>query len=236
MTINKRIEQIKINYFGNKRGAHKEFIEKIGVASNTASNWMKDGYSIGKNTIDQILTSFPDVSYAWLVTGEGEMLKTDIKYNEAREVDPNYIDVPLVTVKAQAGYLTNFGNEAFIKDLPIVKVHADRTFHGEYRCFEVSGDSMNDGTLKSICDGDTIFCREVRRDLWHYKLHYKQWFFVINHIEGLLVKQIVNHDIGNGTITCHSLNPVYGPDFVLKLDDIRELYNVIKITDRSMNL
>lgn len=231
-TITERITEL-IKSLGENTNS---FSNKIGVSQSTIATALKRNKGVNSELLEKIFNAFPIINNDWLLTGEGDMLKSDLKYNEVREVDPNYIDVPLVTVKAQAGYLTNFGNEAFIKDLPIVKVHADRTFHGEYRCFEVSGDSMNDGTLKSICDGDTIFCREVRRDLWHYKLHYKQWFFVINHIEGLLVKQIVNHDIGNGTITCHSLNPVYGPDFVLKLDDIRELYNVIKITDRSMNL
>lgn len=95
---------------------------------------------------------------------------------------------------------------------------------------------MNDGTLKSICDGDTIFCREVKRELWRFKLHYNQWFFVINHVNGLLVKQIVDHDVEKGIITCHSLNNVYGDDFQLKLSEVRELYNVIKITDRILRL
>lgn len=164
----------------------------------------------------------------------GEMFKLNPIQSNAKEIDPNYVEVPLVTIKAQAGYLNGFDDVKFIEELPRVQVLADRTFRGKYMCFEVSGDSMNDGTLRSICDGDTILGREIKRDLWCYKIHFNQWFFVINHIDGLLVKQIVEHDVEKGTITCHSLNPVYGPDFELNLSEVRELYNVIKITDRVL--
>ncbi|MBK5722449.1 hypothetical protein JGH11_16350 [Dysgonomonas sp. Marseille-P4677] len=77
MTLNKRIEEIKIYYFGRKRGSHKKFIEKLDVASNTASNWMTDGYNVGKTVTDRLLEAFPDVSAGWLLTGEGNMLKGD---------------------------------------------------------------------------------------------------------------------------------------------------------------
>ncbi|WP_321331938.1 hypothetical protein [uncultured Bacteroides sp.] len=75
-SINERIEEIKTYYFGKDRGNHKKFSDKIGVASNTASNWMKDGYSIGVNVIIQLLEAFPDVNANWLITGSGEITIT----------------------------------------------------------------------------------------------------------------------------------------------------------------
>lgn len=75
MTINSRIEKIKIHYFGENRGNHKKFIDKLGISSNTASNWMKDGYSIGRGVINQITDAFPEINANWLLTGEGAMLK-----------------------------------------------------------------------------------------------------------------------------------------------------------------
>ncbi|MCI1683796.1 MAG: hypothetical protein LKI39_14775 [Bacteroides sp.] len=73
-SINDRINQIKIKFFGDDRGSHKQFIEKIGVASNTASNWIKEGYNIGRDVITKILKAFPEVNARWLITGDGEML------------------------------------------------------------------------------------------------------------------------------------------------------------------
>jgi len=75
-TVNERINQIKVKFFGEERGSHKQFIERVGVASNTASNWIKDGYNIGKDVIAQILKAFPEVDARWLILGEGNMLKS----------------------------------------------------------------------------------------------------------------------------------------------------------------
>lgn len=92
MTINKRIEQIKIHYFGDKRGNHKKFIEKVGAKSNEASNWMTDGYSVGSEVVKRILSAFPDVSHGWLLTGEGSMLKDNI-ITDTRHLIPFFDDV-----------------------------------------------------------------------------------------------------------------------------------------------
>lgn len=147
-----------------------------------------------------------------------------------------FVKVPLVPIRAKAGYLVGYGDDVYIQTLPTVPVITDRTFHGKYRCFEVEGDSMDDGSRNAICDRDIILGREVSRQLWTCKLHYKDWLFVIVHQEGILVKQIVAHNVEEGTITCHSLNPLYGDDFEIRLDEVAELYNVIKIVDRNAKL
>ncbi len=229
------IERIKqlIAYLNLTQSA---FADRMGMKQQNLSRILNGKVNIGDGVINKIILSY-DVNKEWLIEGKGKMLKSDQhKYNEVKMIDPNLVEVIKIPVKAKAGYLDGYNDETFLKEMPVVVVQVDKTFHGKYRCFEVEGDSMNDGTLKSICDGDTILCREVKRDLWCYKLHYKQWMFVINHVEGLLVKQIVDHDLEKGTITCHSLNPIYGEDFVLNLNDVRELYNVIKITDRNLKL
>ncbi len=171
-----------------------------------------------------------------MLTGEGEMLKTPIK-NEAKEIsDFNFVPVPLVPIRAKAGYLVGFDDAEYIETLPTVPVLTDRTFHGKYRCFEVDGDSMDNDTRDALCDKDVVLAREVKRELWQYKLHYKDWNFVIVHKEGILIKRIVAHDTTSGIITCHSLNPIYGDDFQLNLADVFELYNVIKIVERNAKL
>lgn len=216
----------------------KSFSEKLGLSRPQAIYDIQKGKTknFSQAMINKIISVFPEFNKSWLLTGEGEMLKEPEtpKYREAKEVDPNYMEVPLIGIKAQAGYLNEYNDTAFIEELPTVKVQVDRTFHGKYRCFEVSGDSMNDGTFRSICEGDVILGREVKKELWCYKLHFNQWFFVINHVNGLLIKQIVAHNVEEGTITCHSLNPIYGEDFTLSLNEVKELYNVIKITERIL--
>lgn len=146
-----------------------------------------------------------------------------------------YMNVPFVPVRAQCGYLSGYGDPEYIGSLPSIPVIIDRTYHGKYRIFEAEGDSMDDNSRLSICDGDKVLAREIRRDLWLPKLHYNDWYFVIVHrTDGISIKQITAQD-ENGNITCHPLNPLFN-DYVVNLDDVAELYNVVKVVERSMRL
>ena len=161
--------------------------------------------------------------------------KKDIEpFQRQRELDlSNFMLVSLVPISARAGYLQGYGDLGYVDNLPTIPVLVDREYKGNYRIFEVAGDSMLDGSVSSFCDKDKVLCREVRKDLWQYKLHFKDWFFVIVHkTDGILLKQITAHDVSTGSITCHSLNSLYD-DFELHLNDIVELYNVVKLIERN---
>lgn len=145
----------------------------------------------------------------------------------------NFMMVSLIPISARAGYLQGYGDEAYVENLPLIPVLVDKEYKGRYRIFEISGDSMYDGSVSSFCDKDKVLCREVRPLLWQYKLHYKDWFFVIVHKEeGIIIKQIVDHDVDRGIIVCHSLNAMYD-DLTINLSDVVELYNVVKLIERN---
>lgn len=147
-----------------------------------------------------------------------------------------FINVVNVPVHARAGYMSGYGDDEYIASLPTIPVIVDKEFKGKYRVFDVDGDSMDDNSRDAICDKDKILCREIQRHLWQYKLHINDWFFVIVHKEeGVIVKQIIDHNVDTCEITCHSLNPLF-KDFTINLDDVLELYNVIKIVDRNTRI
>ncbi len=129
-----------------------------------------------------------------------------------------------------------FGDPEYIEALPSMPVIVDKSYRGSYRLFEADGDSMDNGTLHAICDKDIVLAREVKRDLWCNKLHIDDWYFVIVHrTDGIAIKKLIDHDVERGVIVCHSLNPLFG-DYSVHLDDVLELYNVIKIVDRNIRL
>lgn len=213
-----------------------DFARKIGERPQTVSNWVSRG--AGKNVLNKILGYFPEVNVNWLLTGEGEMTNqspSSVQSNAHVVENPNYMNVPVVYIKARCGYLAGYEDREYIGSLPTMPVIVDRTYHGKYMIFEAEGDSMDDGTRNSICDGDKLLCREVRRDLWLPKLHINDWYFVIVHrTEGIAIKQITNQD-EKGNITCHSLNEMFN-DYTVNLDDVLEIYNVIKVVERNMRL
>lgn len=174
-----------------------------------------------------------EFSEDWLVTGKGDMLNPS-------EIKPisnvEFLNIPFLPIHAQAGYGRGYGDHEYIESLPTYPVIVDKNYKGKYRVFEVDGDSMDDGTRNAIYYGDKVLCREVKRELWTSKLHYKDWYFVIcMKNDGITIKQITAHDVEKAIIRCHPLNPIFD-DFEVDLNEVAELYNVIKIVERSARL
>lgn len=225
-----RLKEI-INTYTN--GNQSEFARMLNVEQNVVANWLGRGF--GELIVNKIISVFPDINPTWLLTGEGAMLKSDKnKVEEAREIDPDYMDVELVSKYAYAGYMSGYGDAEYIEMLPKIKVITDRTVHGNYKCFEVKGDSMFDNSFESWLDGDIVLCREVQRHLWLPKLHINKCDFVIVHKEGIIIKRIIEQDNNDGSITVHSLNPDKSayPDTKLYMNDIMQIFAVVKLVDR----
>lgn len=234
----------RVQYIMEKEGYNKNsFSTAIGISNNvTITRIINEKRNPSKATCQKIIDRFPQYNFDWLFSGTGEMIKEDITVstpfvsNATRLETTGFMNVPLVHVRAQCGYLNGFGDDGYIESLPSLPVIVDRTYHGKYMLFEAEGDSMDDGSKDSICDGDIVLAREVKRDLWRYKLHIKDWYFIIVHrTEGIAIKKIIDHDVEHGIITCHSLNDMFR-DYKVCLDEIAELYNLIKIVDRSARL
>lgn len=142
------------------------------------------------------------------------------------------MSVPLVEASAQAGYPSGWNDAEYLDALPRHSIVVDRNHRGVYRAFRVRGESMNDGTNRSIMPGDIVTGRRIEKHHWTSKLHlHKFKIYLIVQEDGIIVKVIVNHDVENGIIYCRSLNQdkdLY-PDFDLGLDSVIELYNVVAV-------
>lgn len=214
------------------------FANKIGLSRPQAIYDIQKGKtsSVSTRMALKIVSVFPELNYSFLMSGEGEMIKDPkTQHNAIPHQITQFVNVPIVTVRSFASYLRGYGDEEYVESLPTVPVLVDRNYRGKYLCFEVEGDSMDDGGRMSICDRDIILCRQVSNDLWQSQLHIRDWYFVIVHKGGVVCKQIASHYPDKGTIVCHSLNQLY-EDFTLDLNDVIELYNVVKIVDRSVRL
>lgn len=139
--------------------------------------------------------------------------------------------VTVVSSNAQAGWSDNYYSDEYIKDMPTILIESDENYKGNYLAFEVKGESME----PEYYEGDIVICREVRRDYWGSKLHYKDWDFVIAHgTQGLMLKEIISHNIDNGEIMCHSLHEAHD-DFSLNLKEVAFLYNVVEHRQKGRN-
>lgn len=207
-------------YMSGKRPASKQFLKKF---YETYENKLQINIYKNSENLTPVIKN-PDADH-----------KTKPKNNRLKETTAiplapgKLMYVKLVNQYAYAGYLNGYGDQEYLDELPRLPWLVDKEYKGNYLCFEVSGDSMDDGTSDSYKHGDVVLTREIQQDHWRNQLHIKDWDFVIVHDDSVVIKKIVAHDTATGEITLHSLNPIY-EDFTINLSTVKMLFNVIKHT------
>lgn len=200
------------------------------------------GRGIGRGAKEKIQKTYPSLNVGWLDTGEGDMLKADAPItqpspeNSVRPLvssDRDWVEIPLVPHRAKAGALSGFGDPCWEEDKQTMPVLIDKRLKGDYLLFEVSGDSMDDGTSTAFLDGDVLLCRVLPKSDWQYgiKKRGETYCVVATDAEGIVLKEVVNHDKATNEITCHSLNSQY-QDYSVKLDDVQGIFYVEELIKR----
>lgn len=193
----------------------------------------------------------------YLLRGEGTLLKDQPLDSQAPKPyrAPTVVEavasgsrtiqrLPIIPIEAQAGIGKGFLYDRDQSQDPAdvcaeyetMEVVLERETSDRYKLFRVKGDSMTDGSLRSICAGDVILCREVYPEDWSFGLINNRYpnVVVVIEEEGVLLKQLTKHDRKNGAISLHSLNSKY-EDFTIDLSNVRAFYYVERIIDRSMS-
>lgn len=141
--------------------------------------------------------------------------------------------VPLVPIKAYAGYVDNYDNQEFFEGLAVHSIPVTSLVRGHYMAFVVKGESMSNGSEESINEGNIVTGREIQKHHWRNKLHLHRFEdYVIVHRDGIVTKRIIAHDVELGIITCHSLNPDKNrfPDYDINLDECIQIFNIVAVT------
>ncbi len=203
----------------------------LDVTNPYLSSVMNNKYPLTENLIEKLYEVFNIKLNADGTFPQKDVKALDLKYQ---------LPVKVVKSSARAGFSEAYYADEYLEDMPTILIDADREYKGKYIAFEVNGDSMEPDYLP----GDVVICREVQRVHWQYKLHINDWDFVIAHgTQGIMLKEIIDHDVETGEIVCHSINTEMHPDFILNLREVSFLFNVVehrrqargknRISDRS---
>ena len=228
--LNEIVRSIKFGY----KLTQREVAIKIGLKSATyLSDVLNGRHPVSEQISDSLIKAFPEYSKDWLLTGEGTMLAGDgeVKAN-AKELDPealNWISVPVIPFRAMAGstgwYEDVFADEWKEKRTVIAPLGAKAIDHA---IFTVTGDSME----PTLIEGDEILAKHVPFDCYketRLRIYNYSIWIIATKSEGILIKNITEHDVENHTITCHSFNDKYS-DFVLDLSEVKDIYHIVSLT------
>lgn len=150
------------------------------------------------------------------------------------EISPGVyrMKVPLINETAKAGLLTGFADAEYIDDQEYIVTTVYRYHKGRYKAFRVIGDSMDVDRRITFVHGDVIVAREIKKDLWKSRFHtHKYPFYVfVTKSDGIIFKELIDHDLENSEVTVHSLNEDKNsyPDFKINLEDVAYIFNVVK--------
>ena len=233
MTELERIKRVVKWLIGNNTASNQEGIGLLlGYKSKSSFSQILTGaVPIPKTFIKKLCDINSNINHDWIKTGAGTMLLDHTLKNDKSNAKPIMINdlnvtiAPLISQFAQAGYLCGFADVEYLEKQPLY-VATQRYSGGNYVAFEIRGDSMFDNSFRSICNGDVVLGRELYKHYWTSKLHMPTVFVIVHRDEGILLKEIIDHDVDAGIITCHSYNPdkVKYPDFQLHLKDVQQLF------------
>jgi len=143
--------------------------------------------------------------------------------------------VPIIPERGYMGIESGWSDREYVDELPKHQAILTHEPAGEYWACEAVGPSMENWTSEemakaSIRDGEIVTGRNIDKRYWKSRFHlHKYKNFIIVHEDGILVKRIIAHDVENGNITIHSLNPnkqLY-PDRVIELREVKKILNIV---------
>lgn len=223
-----------------KNISQTEFAQAIGVSLRTVQLYEKKDANIPIKNLTKIAQYF-DVSIAELYSQEKvseqgasyEHLDSQkgkgpaiVKLGPGRYL----ISAPLVMMPHYRKFISKYEDNLFIGSLPKIGFVIDQVSVGKYVAFEISSDSMDDGTTEGIPNKSVVLGKLVPvSKLTTMVRDNPNVFWIITHNDSVMCKKITAFDKKNKAITCHSLNnsPEYS-DFEINIGEVKQFYRIIK--------
>lgn len=131
-------------------------------------------------------------------------------------------DIPFVPVKAAAGYLAGYADPEFVDELNTFTL--PMLTGGNYRAFEIIGDSMLPTPSGSVIVGEKVdSIDEVKNDVP---------CIVVSRNEGIVYKRVQKNGRQKNKITLVSDNPVFHP-YTINADEVIELWQAQVVISKT---
>jgi transcriptional regulator with XRE-family HTH domain len=209
----------------------QEIAEKTDYAYTTISEILNGKQTLSEKFIKQFAKCY-NVDPNFILNGEGMMVSEEViayttKPKESR-INPvpedHYMEAAFYDLETAAGLLS--ANN--LNTLPDSKKRlVPREYEkGKYLVVRVSGDSMDDGTKRSVPNGTELLIKEISEPLTE-RLPIKNYLFVIVAKDGTVLKQITEQNTSIGYLKCHSFNSLF-QDYDIPFEDVVQIFKVLK--------
>ena len=161
-----------------------------------------------------------------------EILRKDLSDNKsnylakrrAMKLASGRSDIPFVPVKAAAGYLAGYSDPEFVDELNTFTL--PMLSGGDYRAFEIIGDSMLPVPSGSVIVGEKINNMDDVKN--------NSAYIVISRNEGIVYKRVQKNVRSKNKVTLVSDNPVFHP-YTVNAEDIIEMWQSQVVVSKVIN-
>jgi transcriptional regulator with XRE-family HTH domain len=159
-----------------------------------------------------------------------DLLRRDVSDNKtsylsrrrAQKLANGRTDIPFVPVKAAAGYLAGYSDPEFIDELNTFTL--PMLSGGDYRAFEIVGDSMMPTPSGSVIVGEKV------QNLEEVKSN--NTYIVVSKTDGIVYKRVLKNNRQKNKFTLVSDNPTYQP-YNVGADEILELWQAQMVISKA---
>ncbi|MBK8081114.1 MAG: LexA family transcriptional regulator [Saprospiraceae bacterium] len=177
-------------------------------------------------TIDLLrkaIEHFP-ISAQFVFSGLGTPLLETEKEAELITAQPEN-NILYIPIAAQAGYSEQYFDQNFLSELTTFTLPQFKNQKGEFRCFEIQGDSME----PTLFTSEKVIGSLVRREN-NYSSIRDNYVYVVATNHGIVIKRVVNKVALDGTLQLISDNSFYEP-YSIPVDEVNEVWSVhVKIS------
>jgi len=145
-----------------------------------------------------------------------------IAKRRAQKMTNGRTDIPFVPVKAAAGYLAGYADPEFVDELNTFTL--PMLAGGDYRAFEIVGDSMMPTPSGSVIVGERVQALD--------DVKANQTYIVVSKTDGIVYKRMMKNNRQKNKFTLVSDNPSYQP-YVVNAEDILEIWQAQMIISRA---
>lgn len=216
-----------LKYLRKLRGwTQEEFANKLGIKRSLLGAYEEERAdprldvleSIGdmfKMTLDELLRK--DLA-------ESPRAGNYLNRRRAMKMSEEKNEITFVPVKAAAGYLAGYADPEFIDELNTFTL--PMLAPGQYRAFEIIGDSMLPVPSGSIIVGQKVETVEDIRN--------NNTYIVLSRNEGVVYKRVMKNNRQKNKVTLVSDNPVYEP-YNVNAEDILEAWQAQMIMTKAVS-
>ena len=204
-----------LKYLRKLRGwTQEEFASKLGIKRSLIGAYEEERADPRLDVLEIIADMFKlslDELFLKDLSNTGSSYLAKRRQQKMMSTDRNIIH--FVPVKAAAGYLAGYADTEFIDELNTFTL--PMLSGGNYRAFEIIGDSMMPTPSGSIIVGEKVDSLEDIKNNMPY--------IVVSRNEGIVYKRVVKNNKAKNKLTLVSDNPQYQP-YQVNADDVVELW------------